>query len=137
LWAFPGALIHLERALAACDRMPADAQPPTDERLALLDRAADVAYLAGTGPRSVELAQTAIDLTDAGADPAAAARRYAVVGRNNWGLGDSTAAFAAYRHAVELMPSDPPTAELAHVLAEEARGFMLNAHLDEAEYSCR
>src|SRR5207302_11496273 len=117
LWAFPEAFVHLERALAALGRMLAGARPSSDDHLGLLDQAADVAYLAGAGPRSVELAQAAIDAGDVDADPIGVGRRYAMLGRNSWALGDSDVAFAAYRRAVELMPADPPSPEPAHLLA--------------------
>ncbi|MBV8693838.1 MAG: AAA family ATPase, partial [Actinobacteria bacterium] len=112
LWGFPEAQAHLERALAACDRMPPDSQPSAADRLALLDRAVDAAYLAGDSARSVELAQAAVDATDAEADPAGAARRYAILGRNCWGLSDSVAATDAYRRGVAVMPESSPTKEL-------------------------
>jgi DNA-binding CsgD family transcriptional regulator len=136
LWAFPEAFVHFERALAALERMPADARPETADRLRLLDEVADVAYLVGAGTRSVELAQAAIDATDASLDAAGLARRYALLGRNAWGTGDSDAAFDNYRKAVELMPADPPSAELARVMAEEARGIMLMARYRESERRC-
>jgi len=136
LWAMSEALVHLERALAALERLPADVQPTLDERLRLLDQATDVAYLAGAGMRAVELVQTAIDLTDANVDAAAAGRRYAVLGRNTWALGDTDVTFAAYRRALELIPTDPPSAELARVLAEQARGLMLMSRYAEAEARC-
>jgi DNA-binding CsgD family transcriptional regulator/tetratricopeptide (TPR) repeat protein len=137
LWAFPEALVHLERALAACDRMASAERPPAEDRLRLLDRAADVAYLAGASARAVELGRAVLDETDVDADPAGAARRYAVLGRNCWGLSDSDAALDAYRRAVSVMPADPPTTELAHVLAEEARGLMLQSRWRDAEQVVR
>ena len=48
-----------------------------------------------------------------------------MLGRNLWTVGDSEAAFDAYRKATDLLPADPPSVELARLLAEEARGYML------------
>ena len=47
-------LVHLERALAALDRLPAGADPGVDRRR-LLERTADAAYWAGESQRSVDL----------------------------------------------------------------------------------
>lgn len=131
--AFPEALVHLERALAALARMPVEARLGPADYLRLLDLAADVAYLAGAGARSVELCQMAIDASDGAGDPTSVARRYAMLGRSGWALGNSDAAMGAYRRAIELMPVDPPTVELAQVLAEEARGFMLQSRYTDSE----
>ena len=136
LWAFPEALAHLERALAALDRLPPSPTSTTD-RHQLLEHAADAAYLAGDGQRSVELARAAVDEVDAVADPATAARYLSLLGRNAWTVGDSDAAFDAYRRAGDLVPAHPPTAGLARILAEEARGLMLMSRHAEAEVRCR
>ena len=120
--AFPEAFTFMEHALLADERDPA-ADPVA--RRPLLERAADVAYLAGANARAVELAQAAIDAIDADQDPVAAARCYTLLGRNFWGVGDSASAFEAYHRAVELLPADVPSVERAWVLAEEARGYML------------
>ena len=136
VWAFQEALAHLERALSALDRMPATAAEGAVDRARLLEAASDVAYLANAGQRSVELAREAIDAADAVTDPSNVARRYALLGRNAWAIGDSEAAFDAYRQAAALVPADPPTAELAGVLAEEARGLMLMSRFVDAEPRC-
>src|SRR5581483_10865003 len=115
LWAFPEALVHLERALHACDRLPdAERLSPADH-VRLLDRITDVAYLAGASARSVELAEAAIAATNRDADPTGLGRRYVILGRNCWGLSDSDAALDAYRRALMVMPTEVPTVELAHV----------------------
>ena len=65
------------------------------------------------------------------------ARYYVLLGRNAWAIGDSDGAFDAYRRAAALVPADPPSVELARVLAEEARGLMLMSRFAEAEQRCR
>ena len=83
---------------------------PVDvDRLALLERAADVAYMAGDGERAVELARAAVDEASAAGDPAIAARCYALLGRNAWAIGSTDTAFAAYREAAALVPADRPS----------------------------
>lgn len=133
VWAFPEAHAHLERAVSALDRM---AQPAAADRLAVVEEAADIAYLAGDSARSVELAQQALELVDAAAEPAHAARLCTILGRNTWGIGDSTAAFEAYRRAAELLPADSPSIELALALAEESRGLMMMSRLHESQRRC-
>ena len=135
--AFPEALRYLEHALAAWDRVPDAATGRDLTRLDLLERAADVAYLAGENQRSVELAQAALEGVDATADPRRAAVGYTRLGRNAWAVNDSTAAFSAYRQAAALLPSEQPSVELARVLAEHGRGLMLTSRFRDAEQRCR
>jgi DNA-binding NarL/FixJ family response regulator len=133
VWAFPEALAHLEHALSALDRGAA----AKVDRVQLLAKVSAVAYLAGAGQRAVELAQAAIDSGDAVADPFGAARYYTLLGRHLWALGRSQAAFDAYRAAAALLPKDPPSVELARILAEEGRWLMLTARNGDAEACCR
>ncbi len=136
IWAFPEALAHLESALAALERLP-DGQVRTPaDRLRLLEQAADVAYLASAGRRSVDLAEAAILQVDAATDQAWVARLYSLLGRNTWAIGDSQAAFEAYRQAADRLSTDEPSVALARVLAEEARGLMMMSRSSEAEGRC-
>lgn len=135
--AFPEALRYLEHALAAWDRIPDAATGRDLTRLDLLERAADVGYLAGENQRSVELAQAALEGVDATDDPRRAAVAYTRLGRNAWAVNDSTAAFSAYRQAAALLPADQPSVELARVLAEHGRGLMLTSRFRDAEQRCR
>jgi DNA-binding CsgD family transcriptional regulator/tetratricopeptide (TPR) repeat protein len=136
LWAFPEAHTHLERALAALDRLPAGAVPTVD-RLQLFEHAADVAYLAGEGERSVELVRGAIDGAATAVDPATMARRYLMLGRNEWAVGDADLSFEAYRQAASFVPAEPPSIDLVRILAEEARGLMLMSRFSAAEQRCQ
>lgn len=135
--AFPEALTFLEHALEALDRAPESAGTVGVDRLRLLEQGADLAYLAGANARAVELAQLAIDATDEHVDPTAAARCHTLLGRNLWGIGDSDAAFDAYRRAVSLLPADTPSVELARLLAEEARGYLLMSLPTKGEQCAR
>jgi tetratricopeptide (TPR) repeat protein len=136
VWAFPMALAHLERALSAFDRLPVVALASAPDRVGLLEKASDVAYLADAPQRSVDLAREAIQRADSHAEPARVSRLYTLLGRNAWAIGDSELAFEAYRRAVALVPAHPPSVELASVLAEEARGLMLMSRFTEAELRC-
>ena len=137
MFAFPEALTFLEHALLAVDRVSEATAGAGITRAQLLEKAADVAYFAGANARAVELAQAAIDAVDADAEPVVAARCYTMLGRNMWGVGDSASAFAAYRTAIELLPADSPSVELARLLAEEARGYMLISRFVEGEELAR
>ena len=110
----------------------------TADRLALLEQAADVAYL---GRRRPALGRSGPSGDRPGRraapTPATVARCYALLGRNAWAIGDSDGAFDAYRRAAALVPADPPSVELARVLAEEARGLMLMSRFGEAEERCQ
>jgi DNA-binding CsgD family transcriptional regulator/tetratricopeptide (TPR) repeat protein len=134
IWAFPEAHAHLERALASLDHMP-DAD--VAQRLAVLEQAADMAYLARDSARAVDLTLEAIQRVDPGTDPAHAAWLRTMLGRNTWGVGDSGAAFDAYRQAIEMLPADQPSSELAWALAERGRGLMVMSRFREGEDECR
>ncbi|MDQ1540678.1 MAG: hypothetical protein QOH29_1404 [Actinomycetota bacterium] len=123
LGAFREAFTFLEHAVMCVDRAPEAASAVDVVRL--LEQGADLGYLAGANDRAVELARAAIDAIDADGDPIAAARCYTLLGRNLWGVGDSDGAFDAYRRAIDLLPTDRPSVELARLLAEQARGYML------------
>jgi DNA-binding CsgD family transcriptional regulator len=134
VWAFREALAHLEHALSALDRLPSDGAAV--DRVKLFAKVSEVAYLAGAGRRSVELAQAAIDSADVAADPFGAARYYTLLGRHLWAVGESQAAFDAYARAASLLPKDPPSVELARILAEEARWLSLASRNADAEARC-
>ncbi|HEY7007656.1 MAG TPA: AAA family ATPase [Jatrophihabitantaceae bacterium] len=123
--AFREAIVMLERALLAGERAPGAIDAAGVARAGLLERAADIAYLAGENARAVELAREAIGALDAPVDPVAAARCYTLLGRNLWGVGESEDAFDAYANATRLLPSGAPSVERARLLAEVARGHML------------
>src|ERR1039457_1488417 len=113
--------------------MPGDARA---DHVQLLAKVSEVAHLAGAGSRAAELAQAAIDSSDAEADPFGVARYYTLLGRHRWALGEPQAAFDAYREAAALLPKDPPSVELAGILAEEGRWLMLVARNGESEVLC-
>lgn len=128
VFAFGDAHTHLEHAISASARM-ADGDSPAGG-VDLLERAADYAYYAGENLRALELARQATAAALEADDPRAAARCYTLAGRSAWGAGDSAAAFEAYRRAIELLPQDEPSTELAAALAEEARGLLLMSRFE-------
>jgi DNA-binding CsgD family transcriptional regulator len=135
--AFPEALTQLEHVLVAIDRAPEALEAAGVTRLRVFERLADVAYLAGANARAVELAEAAVQLSETDGDVRATGRCLVMLGRAHWSGGDSAAAFGAYRRATELLPVDPPSAERARVLAEDARGLMLMSRFRDGEVRSR
>jgi DNA-binding CsgD family transcriptional regulator len=125
--AYREALAHAEHAATARERVATS----MIERHQLLARASEIAYLAGASQRAVELAQAAIASGEL--ETVTAARYYTLLGRHEWALGKAQPAFDAYRTAVALLPADPPTAELARILAEEARLLNLFSRYRDCE----
>ncbi len=115
-YGFADAQRHFETALELWDQV-ADA----DERLgldhaAVLEHAAESAYLAGDPNRAITLTQAALGDVDAATDPVRAGLLHGRLGgylRATGGEG----AFAEYEAAVRLVPPSPPLAERAQVLA--------------------
>jgi DNA-binding CsgD family transcriptional regulator len=132
--ALPEAYDHLARALEAVERMPAEEAP---DRIPLLEEAAELAGLCGESVPAVQLASELVDLIDPEVDPLHAARALTMLGRNTWGTGDAAAVLDAFERARDLLPSDPPTHELAMILAEVGGILMVTSRLVEGEQRCR
>ena len=137
LLAIPEAYAEYERGVSACDRVPDEGGRTETDHTDLLLKTAEAAYLTGNPQRSLEL----VDLVLAEINETQDFRREAIAlkarGRSLWATGDADGAFAALRRARELLPSEPPSIELAGVLAEEARSYLLVAHDREAELRSR
>ena len=120
------------------DRMPAESAPGPADRLRLLELASDVAYFAGAGQRSVDLVRQAIDAPARASrsdDPGAATTSCSAATR--WAIGDSDAAFDAYRRRGGR--SCRPTRRRSSspgCIAEEARGLHAHVPLRDAERRC-
>ena len=133
----PGdAWLQFERALELWDRVnPAPGELPL-ERLEVLRRAADAALMTGEEQRAIALGQDVLARIDERDDPVRAALAYERLGRYLWSAGCDQDALPAYRRAVELMPGDPPSAELALVLAAEGQALMLCDQTAESNSLC-
>jgi DNA-binding CsgD family transcriptional regulator len=125
------ALEHLVTAIEVWDDVD-DPEIATGTTLCdLLRRAAEIAYRSGDG-RAIQLQQAAID--ESVDEPLLVlGPMYERLGRFLWNLGRHDDAESAYRRAVELLPSDPPTAELAQVLAGLGQMLMLTFGVEEGE----
>ncbi len=118
------ALAHLERALGLWNGVP-DAQQLVKIDLAeLCSRAAELASQVGGGPRAVELARRAIELVGA-EDPHRAALLHVRLGEYLYEIGRDDAGLAELERAVEIVPAEPPSPELAYVLASLSGALMV------------
>ncbi|MBV9338124.1 MAG: AAA family ATPase [Solirubrobacterales bacterium] len=136
LYAVGEALRYYELALEIWDRVaPAPGELPL-ERLEVLRRAADAALMAGEEGRAIGLVGDLLARIDEREDPVGAALAYERLGRYLWSAGRDEDALPAYQRAVELMPHDPPSQELALVLAAEGQALMLCDRTAESNSRC-
>ncbi|HEX6868579.1 MAG TPA: AAA family ATPase [Candidatus Limnocylindrales bacterium] len=129
-YAFLDAHGHYRRALELWSVVP-DATAALD-RVGVLVRAAETGVLSGAYAEAVGLGEQAIALVDATVDPGRAA---ALQERQRWYLweaGDRAAAAAAVDAAERLVPSTPPSATRARILAHRAGILMLAGRFTES-----
>ena len=84
VFAFQEAEVHIGRALAAFDRLSSANPVPSVDRQALIERAAEYAYFAGTGHRAIEVAQRAAAQARDSGDVVAEARCRLLIARSAW-----------------------------------------------------
>ncbi|HUA44859.1 MAG TPA: AAA family ATPase [Solirubrobacteraceae bacterium] len=136
LYAVGEAWRHYERALEIWDLVaPAPGELPL-ERLEVLRRAADAALMAGEEERAISLAHDLLARIDEHDDSIGAALAHERLGRYLWIAGRDEDALPMYGRAVELMPHDPPSEELALVLAAEGQALMLCDRTAESNSRC-
>jgi DNA-binding CsgD family transcriptional regulator/tetratricopeptide (TPR) repeat protein len=136
LLAMREAYAQYERAIFAYGQLPSTGAPPAIDHVDLLLRAAEAAFLTGAPTRSVELAALALADVDESTDPRRAAACHTMIGRNAWSNLDPDGAFEAFDRAAQYLSNEEPSAELARVLAEQARALMLLARVEESEERC-
>ncbi len=134
VYAFPEAHRFLEHALEIWDQVDDAEQRAGADRAEIFARAAENANLIGELARSVALARKAIELVDD--DPVRLALLHERLGRYLWVTGDAEASLASYHEAVDLMPPEPPSAELARVLAAHGQILMLRGRPRESRRRC-
>ena len=130
-YAFADAQRHGERALEQWSAVDDAEAIAGMDRAALLDMVAQAAWLASDSRRSVALRREAI-VALAGGDPVRLGIAQERLGRALWYHGDTQGALAAHETAIGLIPDDPPTPELARVLAGYGQILMLVDHWTEA-----
>ena len=130
-YAFADAQRHGERALELWSAV-ADAEARAGiDKAELLDRVAQAAWLSSDSRRAVAHRRAAIVALE-GAAPLRQGIAQERLGRALWYNGEAVAALEAHEHAIALIPEEPPTPELARVLAGYGQILMLLDHWPEA-----
>ncbi|MDX6434272.1 MAG: hypothetical protein QOE54_6638 [Streptosporangiaceae bacterium] len=136
IYALAEAQQHYERALELWDQAPqAAAQSPLD-RVTLLQRAAQAAYLIGEHDRAIALVEVALADIDAARDPLRTGVLLERLARYRWMAGDSARALKTIEQAVSVLPAQPPSQERARALAARGQLLMLTARHREASACC-
>jgi len=130
------ALEHYERALELWDQVPAAAARSSLDRVTVLQRAGEVANLAGRYDRAVALARLAFDRVDEVAEPLRAGALLERLARYHWLAGDSPTAMLIIERAVAVIPAEPPTRVLARALAAHGQLLMLMSRHSPAQARC-
>ncbi|MFF5289362.1 helix-turn-helix transcriptional regulator [Paractinoplanes globisporus] len=131
------ALRHAEMALTLWPRVPDPDDVAGTPLVALLDWAAELAYLTGNNGRAAEIIERAIDLSDVGVDPNRAGSRFERLGTYLLPAGRREQGLAAFRRAVELVSAGPPSAERVRVLAALGNALLLSDSYDESRQACQ
>lgn len=134
--AFAEANAHFERAAELWDAVAPERRAGSPERMELLRRAAEAAYLAGDPDRAVALGRSALALVDGGVDPLSAAGLHERIGRYLWVSGLQRDAVAELSRAVAVMPADAPAIDRARVLGAEGHLLTLLGRGAEARERC-
>ncbi|HEX6676732.1 MAG TPA: AAA family ATPase [Actinomycetes bacterium] len=129
--AFAEAQRHFERALDLWDQLPEVTATLPLDHAGLLEQAAKAADLAGTPQRAVALARRALDHLDPAAGPVRRGVLTAALARYLFTSGESDA-LDVFQQAEQLIPTEPPSAERAWVLARQAQALRLASRLRDA-----
>jgi DNA-binding CsgD family transcriptional regulator/tetratricopeptide (TPR) repeat protein len=134
-YGFADAQRHFETALELWDQVADVEERLGLDRAAVLQHAADSAYLAGDPNRAITLTQAALADVDTARDPVRAGLLHGRLGgylRATGGEG----AVAQYEAAVRLVPTSPPLAERAQVLAAFGEALIGQGHYRESRDLC-
>ena len=124
-FAFADARRHDERALESWATVDDPEALAGIDRVELLGRAAEAAWLAGDARRGVALRREAVATLGPDADPIRLGGALERLGRALWVNTETEAALEAHEPAMAVMPTDPPTPELARVLSGYGQILML------------
>ena len=132
-YGFADAQRHFETALELWDQV-ADAEKQLDlDHAAVLQHAAEAAYLAGDPNRAIAMTREALAAVDEAGDPVRGGLLHAQLGGYLNATGGQ-GAITEYETAVRLVPAEPPGAERAQVLAALGEALMgQGRHRESAE----
>jgi DNA-binding NarL/FixJ family response regulator len=136
VYAFAEAERHLENALEIWEQVDDAEERAGMSRVELLARAAENSNLSYNGARAAALAAQGLELLDTEAEPVRAALLHERLGRYLWVSGRADEALTSYHTAVDLMPAEPPSAELARVLSAHGQILMLRGRIQESRERC-
>jgi DNA-binding CsgD family transcriptional regulator len=134
-YGFADAKRHFETALGLWDQVPDPEQQAGLDHAAVLQHAAESAYLAGDPNRAIALTRATLAAIDEVADPVRAGLLHALLGGYLNATGGQ-GAIAEYEAAVRLVPTQPPRAERAQVLASLAEALMGQGRYRESAELC-
>ncbi len=135
-FAFADAARHEELALDAWSGIEDAEGIAGMDRIALLGRAAQSAWLSGDARRAVAWRREAVASMDPAADPTRAATLQAQLSRSLWNLGDTHQALVASTAAVAAIDGQAPSAAKARVLAGHGQLLMLLDRCTESRDIC-
>jgi len=135
-FAFADAARHDERALDAWSGIDDAERIAGMDRITLLGRAAQSAWLSGDARRAVAWRREAVASMDPATDPTRAATLQAQLSRSLWNLGDTHEALLASTAAVAAIDGQPPSAAKARVLAGHGQLLMLLDRCTESRDIC-
>jgi DNA-binding CsgD family transcriptional regulator/tetratricopeptide (TPR) repeat protein len=133
--AFADAQGHFELALELWDQVDGADERLGLDRAAVLQHAADSAYLAGDPNRAIILTRAALAGVDAGRDPVRAGLLHGRLGEYLRATGGE-GTFDEYEAAVRLVPASPPLAERAQVLAAFGEALITEGRYRESRALC-
>jgi DNA-binding CsgD family transcriptional regulator len=136
-YAHAEAFRHYERALELWERAPAAAVDSPLNRTGLLESAAKAAYQAGEVHAAIRLGRMALGTIDQATEPLRAAVVLELLSRCHWYASpDLREATEAMEQALAVVPVEPPTQELAMVLAGHGRLLLMRGRNREAAGVC-
>jgi DNA-binding CsgD family transcriptional regulator/tetratricopeptide (TPR) repeat protein len=135
-YGFADAQRHFELALELWDQVADPDRRVGLDRAAVLEHAADSAYLAGDPNRAITLTRAALANVDPVADPVRAGLLHGRLGGYLRATGGEGAS-AEYEAAVRLVPASPPRAERAQVLAAFGEALISQGRYQESRELCQ
>lgn len=135
-FAFEMAGRQYDRALELWERIPGAETVAGFDRVDLLRRAARAAEASDDRRHAAALRRQAVDAVDRHDQPVRTAVLIEELGRALYRVGETDASLRSYEQAVAMLPSDPPSAERARVLAGLGQIWMLLDRFDESVKVC-